>query len=216
MVIPGSITYNAKYDAVILNAQQGGIDISLYLDQLVGVTIVGKTTGVTAKVVNYKLPPNDGVQNPTVFVSYIESGTDAETVTFADDEELITNSAIVYGNTTITAESTFASTISKNATAVGSSAQIREGIYFIRGVFAKVQDSTLVLEPYSNTASYRVGLQITEKIITAGQDDSLYDNAKGFNNFSAPGADRLNISTILTKKPINDFNDTNFVELLRK
>ena len=31
MVIPGSIGYNPQYTAVILNPQQGGIDVSLYL-----------------------------------------------------------------------------------------------------------------------------------------------------------------------------------------
>ena len=75
MVIPGSITYNPKYDAVILSPQQGGIDISLYLEQLIGTTIRGETTGVKAKVVNFLLPPNEGITNPTIFVSYTDSGT---------------------------------------------------------------------------------------------------------------------------------------------
>ena len=48
MVIPGGITYNPNYNAVILNPQQGGIDISLYLDQLIGVTIRGETSGIQA------------------------------------------------------------------------------------------------------------------------------------------------------------------------
>lgn len=215
MVIPGSITYNAKYNSVVLNKQQGGIDISLYLDKLVGKTIRGKTSGVTAKVINYLLPPNSGVSNPTIFVSYVNSGTDTITTVFDDNEEITANSDVVYGNTTITAESVLASTVSTNSVAVGSAAQIRDGIYFIRGFFAQVRESVVILEPFNNTPSYRVGLQITEQIITAGQDNSLYDNAKGFNNFSAPGADRLKISTELIKKPLDDYNDTNFVELLR-
>ena len=81
----------------------------------------------------------------------------------------------------------------------------------------KVSESLVILEPYNNNPSFRVGLQITQSIVTAvtGQDESLYDNAKGFNNFSAPGADRLKITATLTKKPIDDTNDTNFVELMR-
>ncbi len=31
-------------------------------------------------------------------------------------------------------------------------------------------------------------------------DPDLYDNAKGFSNFAAPGADRLKIELVLTKK----------------
>ena len=36
-----------------------------------------------------------------------------------------------------------------------------------------------------------------------------------FSNFAAPGADRLKIKTELSKKSLTDFNDTNFIELLR-
>ena len=44
-------------------------------------------------------------------------------------------------------------------------------------------------------------------------DPSLNDNAGGFNNFAAPGADRLKITTSLIKKELDDFDDNNFVEL---
>lgn len=215
MVIPGAITYNPNYFAVILNNQQGGIDVSLYLDKLIGVTIRGETSGVKAKVVNYVLPPDEGVTSPTIFVSYTDSGTDEETSTFLANEALVNEAPITYGNTTLTSGSIFASTVSIDATAVGSAAQIGEGVYFLRGTFVQVQESTLILQPYVNVPSFRVGLQINESIVTSGQDSSLYDNAKGFNNFSAPGADRLKITATLTKKPLNDFNDTNFVELLK-
>jgi hypothetical protein len=43
----------------------------------------------------------------------------------------------------------------------------------------------------------------------------LYDNAKGFTNYAAPGADRFKINLTLTKKLLSDTNDTDFVELLR-
>ena len=215
LVIPGNITYNPKYDAVILSPQQGGIDISLYLEQLVGVTILGNISGVKAKVIGYVLPPDEDVTNPTIFVSYTDSGNNSEVAKFSDNEPLVNQQPVVYGNTTITAGSIFATTVSIDSTAVGSAASIENGVYFIRGTFVQVDASSTVLAPYSNTASYRVGLRISETIVTAGQDPSLYDNAKGFNNFSAPGADRLKISAVLTKKPIDDFNDTNFVELLR-
>ena len=62
----------------------------------------------------------------------------------------------------------------------------------------------------------RVGLLITEELVTASQSNSdLFDNARGFSNFAAPGADRFKISTTLIKKSLDDFDDENFVELLR-
>lgn len=215
MVIPGGISYNPQYTAVILNPQQGGIDVTLYLDQLVGKSIIGDVTGVRARVIDYLIPPADGVSDPTIFVTYTDSGSDDRTVFFTSNESLILEEPIIYGNTTITANSTFATTVSTNPTAVGSAAEISDGVYFVRGTFVQVSANSIILEPYSVYPSYRVGLQITEQIVTSGQDPSLYDNAKGFNNFSAPGADRLKIELTLTKKPLSDFNDTNFVELLR-
>ena len=215
MVIPGAITYNPKYDAVILKKQQSGVDISLYLDQLVGKTISGQNTGVRAKVIDFLLPPSEGISNPTIYVTYLDSGNTTDTDTFDVDEPITLEQAVTYGNTTITSGSIFATTVSVDATAVGSAASIVDGIYFIRGTFVQVQADSIVLEPYVNIPSYRVGLQVIEKIVTAGQDNSLYDNAKGFNNFSAPGADRLQIKTALIKKPIDDTNDTDFIELLR-
>ena len=54
-----------------------------------------------------------------------------------------------------------------------------------------------------------------QEIVTAKDDDSLYDNARGFSNYAAPGADRFKITTTLAKKSLTDYNDTNFIELIR-
>ena len=72
------------------------------------------------------------------------------------------------------------------------------------------------LDQYSNTPSYRIGLLVNEELITASAiDNDLYDNARGFSNFAAPGADRFKLSTTLIKKSLTDLNDENFVELMR-
>ena len=46
--------------------------------------------------------------------------------------------------------------------------------------------SYLILEQYSNNPSYRVGLEVSESIITPEDDPSLNDNAAGTSNYSAP------------------------------
>ena len=51
--------------------------------------------------------------------------------------------------------------------------------------------------------------------ISADEDPSLNDNASGFTNFAAPGADRLQISISLMKKGLDDTNDQNFIEIAR-
>ena len=88
-------------------------------------------------------------------------------------------------------------------------------MFFVRGTFINVEKSTVILDPYTNNSSYRVGLTILEEIVSAKDDKSLYDNAKGFSNFAAPGADRLKISATLSKKALNDYDDKTFVELVR-
>ena len=50
-------------------------------------------------------------------------------------------------------------------------------------------------------------------MISSDIDPTLNDNAQGFNNFTAPGADRFQIKATLTKKEVDDFNDQNFVQL---
>ena len=92
---------------------------------------------------------------------------------------------------------------------------IDDGVYFVRGFFADVSKQKLILDYYTNTPSYRVGLKIDEVVVSAKDDDTLYDNAKGFTNYAAPGADRFKISLSLTKKSLSDFNDTDFIEILR-
>ena len=75
---------------------------------------------------------------------------------------------------------------------------IGEGVYFIRGTFVQVQNETLILDQYSDEPSYRIGFDVQENFVSADEDPSLNDNASGFTNFAAPGADRLKISLTLT------------------
>ena len=105
--------------------------------------------------------------------------------------------------------------MSTNASDVGSAVKMNEGVYFIRGTFVSVPASTIVLDPYSDNPSYREGLNVTESIISSNDDSSLFDNAKGFSNFAAPGADRLKITATLSKKSLTDTNDIDFVELIK-
>jgi hypothetical protein len=214
LVIPGNITYDDSLFAVKLNSTQSGIDLSLYLSELVGKTITGNSSGITATVKLVQLSNNE-IEYPTIYVKYINSNNDFELAQFEDNEQLITSELVTYGGNTIAANTVFATTINSESTSIGSAASIGEGVYFVRGSFVRVEKQTIILDYYTNTPSYRVGLKVTEKIITAKDDFYLYDNAKGFNNYAAPGADRFKIDLTLTKKLITDKNDTDFIELLR-
>ena len=216
MVIPGAISYDSVYYSVKIKDDHLGIPVTLYLDQLIGKTLKGQTSGITLKIDSYLLAgTSTEINDLTIFVSYFESGSSNEISNLTDGEVLITQESFVYGNTPVNEGETILTLVDNDASAVGSAVGISEGTYFIRGTFVDVSTDKIVLDPYTNDTSYRVGLNIDEQLITAKEDDSLYDTARGFSNFAAPGADRLKITTTLGKKSLTDFNDTNFIELLR-
>ena len=216
-VIPGNTGYTQLYYAVELQNTYLGVPVAAYADQLVGTKITGQTSGVTAVVDKILLPTDSERGNLTLYINYLASNTqNNSTQQFSDGELLTCNAQIssgLLGNSLITAGQPFASTITQNATSIGSAFSITDGVYFIRGQFVNVNTETLILNQYSNTPNYRVGLFVNEEIVTSDMDESLNDNSQGFNNYSAPGADRLKITVSLFKKPLTDFDDGNFIEL---
>ena len=215
IVIPGNVVYDDQFSAVKLNTTTFGTEISLYLKDFIGKTITGDTSGSTATIQFVALPEDGEVDYPTIYVKYIDSDKNFVFNEFEDGESLSCNENIVYGNTTINAGTPFSSLTSADATSTGSAVSIGDGVFFVRGYFVDIVKQTIILDHYTNSPSYRIGLKVDEEIISAKDDPSLYDNAKGFTNYAAPGADRLKLSLTLTKKVLTDTNDTDFIELLR-
>ena len=157
-VIPGNTSFNNDYRGVQLNNLYQGIPVAAYADQLVGTKITGESSGVTAVVNKVLLDQDSENGNLTLYVTYLSSSTaNNSTVTFADGEQLSSNTTItsgLLGNTAITAGSPFGSTISADAAITGSSYSIQEGVYFVRGQFIQCQAGTLILDQYSTNPNY--------------------------------------------------------------
>ena len=215
VVIPGGVGLDTQFNAVKLNSTNFSIDISVYINSFLGKRIKGSESGIEAIVKFIALPDGINVNDVTLYVTYLSADKNSQFNSFSDGESLSCNENVVYGNTTINANTPFASLIAADATAIGSAAFISEGIYFVRGFFVNVSDQTIILDHYSNEPSYKIGLDVEESIINAKQDNSLFDNAKGFTNFAAPGADRLKIKLTLSKRPLEEISDTDFIELMR-
>ena len=191
-----------------------GVPVSLYLDQLVGKTIIGATSGVSAKVVTYITNEQSENGNYTLYVNYFDSAsTDEVSDSFLSDEVLNLTEPIQFATTFISSGEGFAKTLTQNASAVGSAFAISNGVYFLRGTFVDVADQILILDQYNNKPSYRIGFNVREEIISSDIDPNLNDNAQGFSNYTAPGADRFKITATLTKKDPDDFEDSNFIQL---
>ena len=211
----GQTWYDSQFYSVKVKSSVSGVDVSLYLNELVGKTLKGQDSQVKGVVRKVLTTLESDANVNTIYIKYIQGNTGFEFQPFSDGEALITDDSVTYGNTTIASGDIVAECIDFNATSIGSAYSIGESIYFIRGHFINVPAQEIILDQYTNSPSYRIGLEISEELINAKQDNSLFDNAKGFSNFAAPGADRLKISTKLVKKRIDDFDDRNFVELER-
>ena len=213
-VIPGDLTYVQDFYCVQIQSEFLGVPIGIYLDQLKGATITGQTSGVTAKVV--KCLTNDESERGvyTLYITYENTGSSSEGISqFLSNEILTSNKNISYASTFISIGEGFATTLTQNASAIGSAMSIADGVYFLRGYMVNVPSQTLILDQYNNVPSYRIGLDVVEEIVSSDIDQSLNDNAQGFNNFTAPGADRLRITATLAKKGLRAFNESNFVQL---
>ena len=205
MVIPGEIGYNIYYYAVQLTSFTDTIGVGVTLSDFVGLQLTGVTSGVVAKVINQVA--TDGTDPNTLFVQYETSGTNNTSTKFTAGETISVATTLSGTATTVSAVVDSCST--------GAAAYVAEGVYYINGFHVEVAEQTLILDKYTNTPSYRVGLLVTESFVTPNDDGSLNDNAQGTSNQNAPGAHRFKIALTLTKKTLTAVDDANFVELLR-
>ena len=197
MVVPGQISYDQDFAFVKLNSLFS-TDTSGFVE---GITVTGQTSGVTAQILKVV---NDGsLAYPTLYIRYTNTGTDSGTKVFADGE-------VIQTPTFNQVES-----IDSGSTGVGSAVVINQGVYYINGNFVLVEPQSLILDAYTKTPSYRVGLNVVEKVVTPDDDETLLDNAQTSYNFAAPGAHRYYIELTLGKLTIDSVADAGFVELLR-
>ena len=206
MVIPGQVGYDLEYHYVKIESTYNSQPVSLYLNALIGKTLVGQTTGIRAIVVNNAEPTE--TDPTTLYVKYLDSGTSGETKTFTDGE-ILTSDDLAYSVRVLP------QIVGQDVTGKASAASIQRGVYFVNGHFVLVDNQTIILDKYSNSPSYRIGLRIDEQIVVPEEDQSLLDNAQGSYNFSAPGAHRYYIGLELTKLPLDSTADSNFIELLK-
>ena len=177
MVIPGQVSIDTEYTSIKLTSKSAAS-----LDTYNNTTLTGNTSGVVAQVVGVSAA--DGTDVDTLFIKYDKTGTNNTATVFTAGE-------------TVTSNATGSPTLVVATTHTGSAAGIQAGVYYINGFHVKVDSSTLVLDKYTNTPSYRIGLTVTESFVTPNDDTSLNDNAQGTSNVNAPGAHRFKIALTL-------------------
>ena len=210
-VVGGKVTLNTQYDFIKLTEASFTHSSTTYnttyqsanLSALVGTTITG--TGQSGNQVSafvLQALPAVGSDPATLYIKYKNSGGSTKTVEKFSADEVFANSAgtPLYGRVGAS---------SANPIGKGSVVNIEEGAYFIAGTFVYVAGSTLILDKYTNTPSYIIGLSVAEAYdVDNATDASLVDNAQGAPNYAAPGAHRYKISTTLIKESLTAPNTT--------
>jgi len=195
-IIRGEASVNNKFDYIKV-----GAGLARVASAYVGTTITG-TSGITAKVM-YAVDAV-GSDPDTLYIQYT-SGSGTSVNKFA------TNETILVTHLDSTSEAIIATEIG-----VGTIVSLDTGIYYLSNEFVAIPASYYILSKYSSvtTGDYSLGFVVSHDIVTADGDATLFDNAAGTTNFSAPGAHRYKISTTFGTKPIGT-SVSSYVEIVR-
>ena len=213
LVIPGNIGLDTKIGYIKLADSYGNVLADSVIEEFNGLIIQNATSGVQAQVIHYSA--SNGADPATLFVRYLNSGDNNTTKTFSDSDILTNLDGVNSAGDVITAGTYEVQIASSSSTGTGSIATIQQGVYYIKGHFVLVPEQKIILDKYTNTPSYRIGLKTTESIVTAEEDTTLFDNAQNSFNYAAPGAHRYYIDAVLTKLSIDSTADVDFIELIR-
>lgn len=167
--------------------------------------VVGIVSGVEAVIVTTL----SGLESQTpdlntLYVRYTKTGQDTsgeDIKTFMSGETLN-----VYVNDILVEELSVAvAPISADPNPIGNGYAVRceDGIIFQKGNFIRFDPQIVIVTKYDTIPDELVvGFLTEEEIINSYNDTSLLDNAAGFDNYNAPGADRLKLIpklSVLTK-----------------
>lgn len=207
-----AITFDPNFSYVkILDLDTSGQPVapSTYL----GLEARGAVSNVYAIVSAYA----DGLvsQDPnltTLYIDYTKTGV-SEAKVFNDSENiLIYNSS----NTLVATVTAAGASISSNAVGDAFAVKVSEGVVYAKGHFLQVAEGQVLASKYSKFPSgVSIGFDVSETIVTSDGDSSLLDNASGYNNANAPGADRLKLSPYLVAIPTgNALSNSDFLSLI--
>lgn len=182
--------------------------------KLVDRRVRGTTSGLTANV--FHVEDQDEFDPVTLYVNYTNTAIDGETTRFLNGETLEVLDDLGYVIYSVIVRCPDCTGAEQDADAIdptglGSLFAVDDSIYYVHGYFVPTQFQIIALNKYDVVPTYKIGFDIVQEVVDESDDVSLYDNALGTPNFSAPGAHRYKISLALVKKDINDEDDENFI-----
>ena len=198
VVKPGGVNINPKYEFIKLDETSHSLP---EVSTLVGKTVTGQTSSVIATIIE-AVAATSG-DPATLYVKYTDtktaqaSGDNTITKRMASEELMIINAAS--GGTDVLKVKQ-ATTDDPNVVGSGTQVTIRSGVYYARGNFVFTQDQSKIISKYTDSPNTDIGFKSVEDVVTASDNDALYDNQGAAPNVSAPGADRYRIKLTIAER----------------
>jgi hypothetical protein len=204
-----AVSYIPRFDFVHLENTFNGANLSVVSAIANTNYLITNSTDSNTAVRAVPVLAKDGFlttypETNRVYVKYITTGKDgvgADVKTFASGDTLFVYDSeqnklgTLDSNNIIDSIDVITANATANAVGVGYGMSVSSGIIYQKGFFIRVEPQTITVKDFdTNTNDYLVGFDTTETTISAIQDQSLNDNAAGFPNFTAPGADRLKLT----------------------
>jgi len=181
-------------------------DLSNYVTK----TFVGGSSGAKAQVISYKNNVSSGVSR--LYFVYKNGYRFQKSESLIEDVLSPSVATVVTTNSDTNTGSAMAYTIS-------------ESVFFVKDYFVVCSEQTIIISENA-IPSVKIGLAVTEYVVTYQDDATLLDPATGSYNYAAPGADRVAINLDLVTHVLDPLADTdanfmientedNFIELAR-
>ena len=178
----------------------GKLDTTTYslpttASSLIGEIFTGLTSTIKVRIV--AISAASGSDPDTIHIEYVNNNSVAGTTT----PVRLTPGEVINGDVSGTNLQIQTTNTTANP-AVGRGTQLTcvESTLFVSGHFVFVPKQSIIVSKYSDTPDATIGFTVSEQVVTANDDTSLYDNQGTSPNLTAPGADRYKISLTLANQ----------------
>ena len=195
VVDPGGVNVNPQYEFIKLDETDPSHVMPTDVTTLVGLTVTGQTSNIVATIIEAVAAA--GSDPATLYVKYTNTSSaqgNADVVT----QRMASNEIMdVSDGTDLKVKS---STLADPSTGTGTQVTLRSGIYYARGNFVFTQDQSKIISKYTDVPDTDIGFKAVEEVVTASDNNALYDNQGAVPNVSAPGADRYRITLTIAER----------------
>lgn len=197
-----SVNFNVPFVKILDTTLNGSPVLNETLVQYEGMTVTSDDTENLRAVIK-KVEVGSESDSPnlkTLYLQYTSTGT-GNITTFSAGETITVQE---------TGESFIVGGVEFNPVGEGTLFSVGDGIVFANGAFIQHATQTIIVGKYTTTPSAKIGFVVEDTVVNSTDDETLLDPAQGSYNYTAPGADRYKLQTVLTSISSNDTTPEGF------